>query len=72
MSSSTISPSTTSAATATLPGRPLSLRAELRRQLSRRRTLWSFVLLLALPLVIVAYLIVWRIPKAWAFVTAAT
>ena len=54
MSSSTISPSTTSAATATLPGRPLSLRAELRRQLSRRRTLWSFVLLLALPLVIVA------------------
>ncbi len=40
--------------TETLPGRPLSLRAEVRRQLSRRRTLWSFVLLLALPLVIVA------------------
>jgi len=24
-----------------------------------------------LPLVIVGYLIIWRIPKAWAFVTAA-
>ena len=34
--------------------RPLSLRAELRRQLGRRRTLWSFVLVLALPLVLVA------------------
>ncbi len=33
---------------------PLSWRAEARRQLSRRRTLWSFVLLFALPLIIVA------------------
>lgn len=32
---------------------PLSWRAETRRQLSRRRTLWSFVLILALPLIIV-------------------
>lgn len=45
---------TTSADRVTLPGHPLSLRAELGRQLSRRRTLWSFVLLLALPLLIVA------------------
>lgn len=34
-------------------GRALSWRAEARRQLSRRRTLWSFVLIFALPLVIV-------------------
>ncbi|MDO3394244.1 ABC transporter permease [Nocardioides sp. SOB44] len=54
MTPSTTASSTTAGSTATLPGRPLSLRAELRRQLSRRRTLWSFVLLLALPLVIVA------------------
>ncbi len=33
--------------------RPLSWRAEARRQLGRRRTLWSFGLLLALPLVLV-------------------
>ena len=33
--------------------RPLSLRAELRRQLGRRRTLWSFLLVFALPLVLV-------------------
>lgn len=36
-----------------LPGRPLTLRAEARRQLRRRRTLWSFGLLLALPPIIV-------------------
>lgn len=36
-----------------LPGKPLTLRAEARRQLGRRRTLWSFGLLLALPLLIV-------------------
>lgn len=36
-----------------LPGRPLSLRAEAARQLRRRRTLWSFGLLLALPPIIV-------------------
>lgn len=35
------------------PRRPLSWRAEARRQLGRRRTLWSFGLLLALPLVLV-------------------
>jgi ABC-2 type transport system permease protein len=33
--------------------RPLSWRAELGRQLRRRRTIWSFVLLAALPLVLV-------------------
>lgn len=33
--------------------KPLSWRAELGRQLRRRRTVWSFVLLLALPLVLV-------------------
>lgn len=33
--------------------RPLSWRAEIRRQLGRRRTLWSFGLLLGLPLVLV-------------------
>lgn len=33
---------------------PLSWRAELRRQWGRRRTLWSFGLLLALPLILVA------------------
>lgn len=33
--------------------RPLSWRAETRRQLGRRRTLWSFGLLLALPVVLV-------------------
>jgi len=33
--------------------RPLTWRAELGRQLRRRRTLWSFALILALPLVIV-------------------
>lgn len=33
--------------------KPLSWRAELRRQLGRRRTLWSFGLLLALPLILV-------------------
>ena len=33
--------------------RPLSWRAELRRQLGRRRTIWAFVLLLALPLILV-------------------
>lgn len=32
---------------------PLSIRAEARRQLGRRRTLWSFVLVLALPLVLI-------------------
>jgi|SRR5664279_598569 len=32
---------------------PLSWRAEARRQLSRRRTLWCFVLIVALPLIIV-------------------
>ncbi|WP_068429365.1 ABC transporter permease [Piscicoccus intestinalis] len=37
-----------------LVSRPLSWRAETRRQLGRRRTLWSFGLLLALPLVLVA------------------
>lgn len=36
-----------------LPGRPLTLRAEAGRQLRRRRTLWSFGLLLVLPLLIV-------------------
>ncbi|HMT31384.1 MAG TPA: ABC transporter permease [Dermatophilaceae bacterium] len=35
-------------------GPPLSLRSELRRQTGRRRTLWAFALLLALPLVLVA------------------
>lgn len=39
--------------TSTLPGRPLTLRAEAGRQLRRRRTLWSFGLLLVLPLLIV-------------------
>ena len=39
--------------TTRLPGKPLTLRAEARRQLGRRRTLWSFGLLLALPLLIV-------------------
>lgn len=34
--------------------RPLSLRTEAKRQIGRRRTLWSFGLLLALPLVLVA------------------
>jgi ABC-2 type transport system permease protein len=33
---------------------PLSWRAELRRQLGRRRTVWSLVLVIALPLVLVA------------------
>ncbi len=33
--------------------RPLSWRSEVRRQLGRRRTLWSFVLLLALPVILV-------------------
>lgn len=33
--------------------RPLSWRAEVGRQLRRRRTLWAFVLLLALPLILV-------------------
>jgi ABC-2 type transport system permease protein len=33
--------------------RPLSWRSELRRQLGRRRTLWSFVLILALPVILV-------------------
>ena len=36
-----------------LPGKPLTLRAEAGRQLRRRRTLWSFGLLLVLPLLIV-------------------
>lgn len=36
-----------------LPGHPLTVRAEARRQLGRRRTLWSFGLLLALPPIIV-------------------
>ena len=49
---------TTAAGEATAPPhpdvhRPLSWRAETRRQLGRRRTLWSFGLLLALPLVLV-------------------
>ena len=34
--------------------RPLSWRAEVGRQLRRRRTIWAFVLLLALPVVLVA------------------
>lgn len=34
--------------------RPLSWRAEVRRQLGRRRTLWAFGLLLALPVILVA------------------
>jgi len=33
---------------------PLSWRAELGRQLRRRRTMWSFILILALPLILVA------------------
>ena len=33
---------------------------------------WYWSPYVCLPLVIVGYLIVWRIPKAWAFVTAAT
>ena len=40
-----------------LPGlvrNPLSWRAELGRQLRRRRTMWSFILILALPLLLVA------------------
>lgn len=37
----------------TLPGRPLTWRAEARRQLGRRRTVWSFGLLLVLPLLVV-------------------
>ena len=44
------------AARPTLPERvrrPLSWRAEVGRQLRRRRTLWSFVLILALPVVLV-------------------
>ena len=40
--------------------RPLSWRSELGRQLRRRRTLWAFVLLLALPLVLVAAFAVGR------------
>ena len=32
---------------------------------------WYWSHYVCLPLVIVGYLIVWRIPKAWAFVTAA-
>ena len=43
------SPTTASTKTHTA----LSWRAEARRQLSRRRTLWSFVLIVALPLIIV-------------------
>lgn len=44
----------TQSRTASTSGRaPLSWRAEARRQLSRRRTLWSFVLIVALPLIIV-------------------
>ncbi len=50
MSTGTHTGTTTSAASS----RPLSWRAELGRQLRRRRTLWSFVLLLALPLILVA------------------
>lgn len=47
-------PTPASAPAATrLPGRPLTLRAETARQLRRRRTLWTFGLLLALPLIIV-------------------
>lgn len=34
--------------------RPLSWRAELGRQVRRRRTMWSFVLILALPVILVA------------------
>jgi ABC-2 type transport system permease protein len=34
--------------------RPLSWRAEVGRQLRRRRTMWSFVLILALPVILVA------------------
>jgi ABC-2 type transport system permease protein len=48
MSSPTAAPAPTR-----LPGKPLTLRAETGRQLRRRRTLWSFGLLLALPLLIV-------------------
>lgn len=44
----------TSAAPPARRGRPLSWRAEWRRQTGRRRTLWSFGLLLALPIVLVA------------------
>jgi ABC-2 type transport system permease protein len=39
--------------TATSPARPLSWRAELGRQLRRRRTVWSFALVLALPLILI-------------------
>lgn len=47
------SPATGAAAAPPLVRRPLSWRAELTRQVRRRRTLWSFVLLLALPLLMV-------------------
>jgi ABC-2 type transport system permease protein len=47
-------PSPRPPSTPRLVRRPLPWRAEARRQLRRRRTLWSFGLLLALPIVIVA------------------
>lgn len=46
-------PSTTAQSRSPLSRSPLSWRAELRRQTRRRRTFWSFVLLLALPLIMV-------------------
>jgi ABC-2 type transport system permease protein len=45
---------TTPTPTPTLVRSPLSWRAEAGRQVRRRRTLWSFVLLLALPVIMVA------------------
>jgi len=39
------------AATSFRPGRTLALRVEFRRQLKRRRTLWTFGLLVALPII---------------------
>lgn len=45
---------TASAVTVDEPGRPLTWRAEWSRQRHRRRTFWSFALLLALPPIIVA------------------
>jgi type III secretory pathway component EscS len=35
-------------------GRPLPIRVEFRRQLTRKRTLVAFLLILALPLIVVA------------------
>ncbi|MCY7394835.1 MAG: ABC transporter permease [Nocardioides sp.] len=52
---------------------PLSWRAELGRQLRRRRTLWSFVLLAALPLIIVgAFSIGGGEPQSGTLVDLAT